>query len=38
MNPNWTIIATLNFSRQVEPEVTSKYMNYQDDLQNDIFP
>lgn len=29
-----TIIASLNFFGQMEPEVTKKYMNYWDDLQN----
>lgn len=36
MNFNRTIIAALNFSGQVEPQVTRKYMNYWRDLQNDI--
>lgn len=34
MNHKGTIIAALNFSGQMEPEVTKKYMNYWDDLQN----
>lgn len=36
MNRNETIIVALNFSGQAEPEVTRKYMNYWDNLQNDI--